>query len=67
MWAPAKLSADSERKALEECVAERGELLEGGIQAWDWRYYAEKVQRAVLSILKQLVWLGVFSLRTARM
>jgi len=45
VWAPAKLSADSERKALEECVAERGESLEGGIQAWDWRYYAEKVRQ----------------------
>jgi len=46
VWAPAKESADGERAALEEFVAAHGEALEGGIQAWDWRYYAEKVRRS---------------------
>jgi peptidyl-dipeptidase Dcp len=46
VWGKAKASANSEREALEEYVKESGEDLEGGIQAWDWRYCAEKVQRA---------------------
>ncbi len=46
VWARAKLSADRERKALEEFVTESGTKLDGGIQPWDWRYYAEKVRQS---------------------
>jgi peptidyl-dipeptidase Dcp len=46
VWRKAKVSATKEREALEEFLLESGELLEGGIQPWDWRYYAEKVRRA---------------------
>jgi peptidyl-dipeptidase Dcp len=44
VWARAKESANRERLALEEHVASTGTELEGGIQPWDWRYYAEKVR-----------------------
>ena len=50
VWGPAKASADRERVALEEFVASRGEALEGGIQCWDWRYYAEKVRQNTTSM-----------------
>ena len=43
VWGRARGAADRERKALEEYVAAGGAVLEGGIQPWDWRYYAEKV------------------------
>jgi hypothetical protein len=56
VWGRAKGAAERERKALEEYTAapsaeeggaEKGAAaaaaLEGGIQPWDWRYYAEKV------------------------
>ena len=46
VWVRAKESANRERQALEDYVAEMGEELEGGIQPWDWRYYAEKVRVA---------------------
>ena len=46
MWAPAKESAERERAALEAFVAAQGEALEGGIQPWDWRFYAEKVRQS---------------------
>ena len=46
VWSKAKVSADKEREALEEFLKESGDELEGGIQAWDWRYYAEKVRQA---------------------
>lgn len=46
VWERAKQSADREREALEEFVGESGEALEGGIQPWDWRYYATKVRAA---------------------
>lgn len=46
VWSKAKVSANREREAMEEYVKESGEELEGGIQAWDWRYYAEKVRQA---------------------
>ena len=45
VWSPAKSSADRERKALEDYVADRGIVLEGGIQPWDWRFFAEKVRQ----------------------
>jgi Zn-dependent oligopeptidase len=37
-----QLSADRERQALETFVKESG--TDVAIEAWDWRYYAEKVQ-----------------------
>jgi len=46
VWARAKESAKAEREALEEYVQSTGEALEGGIQPWDWRYFAEKVRIA---------------------
>ena len=46
VWARAKLSADRERETLEAYVHESGDDLPGGIQPWDWRYYAEKVRMA---------------------
>ena len=46
VWTRAKISADREREALEDFVKESGVELEGGIEAWDWRFYAEKVRKA---------------------
>jgi peptidyl-dipeptidase Dcp len=46
VWNLAKESAQREREDLEAFVKESGETLEGGIQPWDWRYYAEKVRKA---------------------
>jgi peptidyl-dipeptidase Dcp len=47
VWERAKVSADKERQALEEHCKEMGDDLgEEGLQAWDWRYYAEKVRIA---------------------
>jgi Zn-dependent oligopeptidase len=61
VWTPAKASADRERAALEAFVKEeymskgkdKGDGKGGDaaaapqleIQPWDWRYYAEKVNR----------------------
>jgi peptidyl-dipeptidase Dcp len=42
VWGKAKVSADTERRALEEYM--RASAPDApGIEAWDWRYYAEKV------------------------
>jgi len=53
VWEKAKVAADTERQALEDYVREKGDhdsdekdILEHGIQAWDWRYYAEQVRIA---------------------
>jgi peptidyl-dipeptidase Dcp len=46
VWEKAKISANREREAMEQYVAENFGELEGGIQPWDWRYYAEKVRIA---------------------
>lgn len=46
VWEKARVSADREREALEQYVKEKYGELEGGIQPWDWRYYAEKVRIA---------------------
>ncbi len=46
VWARAKDAANKERSMMEAFVAEKGEVLEGGIQPWDWRYYAERVRQA---------------------
>lgn len=44
VWGPAKAAASRERSMLEEVKAALGQ---GGVelQAWDWRYYAEKVRQ----------------------
>ena len=44
VWQPAKDKARAERAALE--AAARAEGLNGPIEPWDWRYYAEKVRQA---------------------
>jgi len=46
VWVRAKVSANREQEALEEYVRENGYVIEGGIQPWDWRYYAEKVRQS---------------------
>lgn len=46
VWAKAKDAADREREMMESFLAEKGETLEGGIQPYDWRYYAEQVRQA---------------------
>lgn len=46
VWNRAKESANKEREDMESYIRDTGEELEGGIQAWDWRYYAEKVRKA---------------------
>ncbi|CAB9503088.1 Oligopeptidase A [Seminavis robusta] len=45
VWDLAKQSAKREREDLEQFVQSSGETLEGGVQGWDWRYYAEKVRQ----------------------
>jgi peptidyl-dipeptidase Dcp len=47
VWQKAKVSADIERQLMEDFVANSrgGDALDGGIQPWDWRYYAEKVRQ----------------------
>ena len=53
VWEKAKVSANSERKELEEYVQQQEshtddekDIIENGIQPWDWRYYAEQVRIA---------------------
>ncbi|VEU35041.1 unnamed protein product [Pseudo-nitzschia multistriata] len=53
VWEKAKVSANAERKELEDYVKQQGSLgedekdiIENGVQAWDWRYYAEQVRIA---------------------
>jgi peptidyl-dipeptidase Dcp len=43
VWTPAKRRAAEERDALAALAASRGEPTQ--IEAWDWRYYAEKVRQ----------------------
>ena len=43
VWGPAKARAAQERDALQALALSRGESVE--LQAWDWRYYAEKVRQ----------------------
>ncbi len=45
VWAPARAAALEEGKALQAMIADEGGDFE--LQAWDWRYYAEK-RRATL-------------------
>ena len=44
VWEPAKAKAHGEQRALE--AAARADGLTERIEAWDWRYYAEKVRQA---------------------
>ena len=43
VWEPAKARAAEEREALLALALSRGET--GTLEAWDWRYYAEKVRQ----------------------
>ncbi len=43
VWEPAKARAAEEQAALEAMALSRGETVP--IEAWDWRYYAEKVRQ----------------------
>jgi peptidyl-dipeptidase Dcp len=43
VWSRAKVSLEAERSALQALVLSRGETLQ--IEAWDWRFYAEKVRQ----------------------
>jgi peptidyl-dipeptidase Dcp len=49
VWQRAKVSADKERVALEEYAAKEAVALEGGIQSWDWRFFAERVRKSKYS------------------
>jgi peptidyl-dipeptidase Dcp len=44
VWVPARERAQAEQEALQALALSRGESLQ--IEAWDWRYYAEKVRQA---------------------
>lgn len=44
VWEPAKAAAEQERAALQAMLHSRGER-QLRIEAWDWRYYAEKVRQ----------------------
>lgn len=44
VWEPAKAAAEQERAALQAMLHSRGEP-QLRIEAWDWRYYAEKVRQ----------------------
>jgi peptidyl-dipeptidase Dcp len=43
VWEPAKARAEEERQALEAMALSRGEQIT--LEAWDWRYYSEKVRQ----------------------
>jgi len=55
VWARARKSANRERLALEQYVESTGEVLDGGIEFWDWRYYAEKVRKARYDLDESLI------------
>jgi peptidyl-dipeptidase Dcp len=46
VWERAKEAANKERAMMESFLSEKGDELEGGIQPWDWRFYAEQVRHA---------------------
>ena len=46
VWNKAKVSANREREALEEYIKEVNNGESFTIEAWDWRYYAEKVRQS---------------------
>ena len=49
VWQRAKVSADRERVALEKYAKEECVSLDGGIQSWDWRFYAARVRNSTYS------------------
>ncbi len=53
VWGPAKARAEEEREALAALARSHGETL--SIEAWDWRYYAEKVRQARYDIDEAMV------------
>ena len=52
VWPMAKQSADRERQALESFAKEHG-AGSCDIEAWDWRFYAEKVRKAKYDLSKE--------------
>ncbi|HRP27269.1 MAG TPA: M3 family metallopeptidase [Burkholderiaceae bacterium] len=46
VWAPAKARAAKEREALEGVLLSRGDAGAHTLEAWDWRFLAEKVRQA---------------------
>ncbi|WP_425040245.1 M3 family metallopeptidase [Primorskyibacter sp. S187A] len=44
VWAPAKARADADARILEDMLHADG--VNGALQPWDWRYYAEKRRKA---------------------
>ena len=44
VWAPAKRAADADAAVLEEMM--RGDGVNGPLEPWDWRYYAERRRKA---------------------
>ena len=44
VWGRARRKANTERDALQKMIAEEGGNF--ALQAWDWRYYAEKLRKA---------------------
>mmetsp|Transcript_37984 Transcript_37984/g.79563 ORF Transcript_37984/g.79563 Transcript_37984/m.79563 type:complete len:810 (-) Transcript_37984:245-2674(-) len=46
VWVKARDAATKERELMEDFLTEKGQVLDGGIQPWDWRYYAEQVRQA---------------------
>ena len=48
VWEPAKARAAAERQALEALAATLGH--DSAIEAWDWRYFAEKLRRERYSL-----------------
>ena len=53
VWVPAKARAEEEREALQAFAMAHGEST--AIEAWDWRYYAEKVRQQRYDIDEALV------------
>ena len=53
VWVPAKARVEQEREALQALVLSRGEALT--IEAWDWRFYAEKVRQGRYAIDEAMV------------
>lgn len=46
VWGKAKDAANREREMMETFLSEKEKALDGGIQPWDWRFYAEQVRQA---------------------
>jgi peptidyl-dipeptidase Dcp len=53
LWTPARAIAVKEAAALQEMIAKEGGTFE--LEAWDWRYYAEKVKKARYDFDEQAV------------